>query len=250
MSVLPLVLVVLGCDAEPSPKPAGGDLVVSAAVAANEFGVGMVFPVSPPAGDAPAPGQDCRGAYEWARGRGALLEDTAHLRVTLRASRYAQVDGRAMVIRLVDRSAEFPGFAGRFSCPTGRYPDRGDPDVYEVQLPDDGSEVDVTSADFGGPLAAVGLDAGEERSFLVNVGVPKNGPTTRFEFVFRADVNGVERTYVLRDGDRPFMLMANHGGAGFSPDQYYWCPGSSKGLVHHSGDDDPLDAERPPAPPC
>lgn len=247
LAVLVLVLAVPGCDAEPAPRPPAGDLAVSATIAANEFGVGMVFPEDPPAGDEPRQGQDCRDAYKWAIGKGALLEVVAHLRITFRASRYTQVDGHSLVVRVVERVVD-PGFSSRFWCDTGA--DAEDRDVYRVEIPAGEPEVAVESLTFMGPLSARGLAAGEELVFPVDVTIPKNSETTRFEVVLRADVNGVARTYVLRDGDRPFTLMGLQGGAGFAPSTYYWCPGSSGGLVHHPGDDDPLDTEHPPDPPC
>ncbi len=220
---------------------------MSAAVPVNESGVGLAFSEHPPAGDAPDARQDCQGAYEWARGQGALHEGGLRLRITFRASRYLQLDGRSLSARVVERS-DGPGFAARFSCGQGRSSeDKAD---YRMELPYEGSESEKLRLSPHDPMSDHGLSAGEEVSVLTEVDVQKNTGTTRFEVVLEADVNGVARTFVLRDGDRPFTVMSLQGGAGFSPDFYYWCPGAPGRLVHQPGDDDPLDAEPAPEPPC
>jgi hypothetical protein len=245
-AALVLVLVVLGgllgCDDQPPPQrePAGGDLMVSAAVAANEYGLSLALSEGFPEGTAPEPGHDCHGAYEWALSTGARLEGFVRLRVTLSAVRYTQVDGHSLSIRVVDRSGDLPGFVARFSCDMGGHPDYRDPNVPRVELPVEGSEAEVPLIDWDGPLAAVGLPAGDGFSFLVDVTVPGYGELTRFEVVLRADVNGVARTYALRDGDQPFVLLPEYGGAGFRPSYYYWCPGTPGRLVYQPGDDEPL----------
>jgi hypothetical protein len=244
--VLSLALVMLtACDTEPQRDDSA---VVSATLAANDGGLGMVFPRDPPAGTSPEPNNDCKGAYEWARRNGAFVETNARLRVTFRAKRYLQLDLLSISVRVVER-ADFPGFSSRFWCDMPGNPPADDPDVLDVEIPSGRTGVEVADLPFMGPFEFVGLATGEESTFLLDVSVPHNGPLTRFEVVLNAQVNGVARTYVLRDGDKPFTLLPDHGGAGFSPAFYYWCPGSPGQLVHQPPDD-PLDGEPPPGPPC
>lgn len=232
--VLAVLGGLLGCDDQPPPEE---DVVVSAAVAANEYPVWMMFPGDPPKGSAPDAGQDCQGAYEWAHDNGAFMEGQLLLRAIFRVSRYTQVDRKSLSVRVVGRS-EFDSRGSMFICGDS-VDDRQRPP--EVDLPPDVSEVEFPLLPFEEPLSSVGLAAGETSSFLLQVSVPNGGGLTRFEVVLRADLNGVARTFVLRDGDDPFTLLSNHPGAGFSPRVYFWCPGSPGRLVNRSGDDNPLD---------
>jgi hypothetical protein len=248
--------------AEPSePAEPTEPLRVSAAVAGNEFDMTMMLADALPDGASPGPDADCQDAYAWLKDRGALLVNGLRLRVDIAASRYTQVVFQSASLR-VTGAPELHldgGATEMYSCgDAGSLPYPGDEDAQSkfegpgqaesglwtmpaLAIPTDPPD-EFGPPSSGGEQYAFDLMAQDTASFTFDVTVPGFGEPTDFVVDLRMRVNGADRTFVVRDGDEPFTLLPDPGGAGFRPDWYHWCPGSPGNLTFVPGEALTLDS--------
>lgn len=231
------------------PEP----LRVSAAVAANEFGTTMMVGRLP-GGATPGQDQDCQGSYEWMRDHDAQLVFGLRMRVWLAASRYTQVVFQSASLREVGTPhVDYDTELAMYSCgDSGLLPYPGDEDAESelvgvrqetglwflpaLEIPTDPPDPLAAPSSWGEPYPFDVL-AADTASFTIDVTIPGYAEPTDFVVDLRLRVNGADRTFVLRDGDQPFRLFPDPGGAGFSPDWYYWCPGTPGHFKFQRGDE-------------
>jgi hypothetical protein len=194
----------------------------------------------------PPEDSNCGAAYHWARNQGASLA-IARFRIELRAQRYAQIELHAVKIRALDTSEEFGGKV-LFRCgdpnstpqPEGATPER-------VYFPGDGIGIDVPELYIPPSLpdsineawppernlnASFTLPAGAAFDFPVDIYTTKWSAETQFAIALQGTVNGVEKEWILRGGEKPFLAQPYFAGQGYEPPQYRWCPGSPGVLVY------------------
>lgn len=227
-----LAMLGTGCTADlatPAPPEHREALEVTVAPVI-EPGFELFLPAELAHGDGPSADADCAAAYRWARKKGAYAAMGSHQRITITATRYAQVIPDLVRIK-IEPSAQQVVASAHFLCgDVAAATPESEPETVDLFVPSPVTgETELSQHSYlhwGNTTARYALGAGKSATLPVHLMTDDDTPSTEFTIQLLAKVNGTTEIYELGDGDQPFAFGPLPAGGGYHVATYLWCPGS------------------------